>query len=130
MIAIPGEEAAADPLADLGAEASLADSGANLLLTPVCLDGEAPPSLLSETGAGAAEPSLAMAHPATDARALETAAKTGLQLGITGQNLRHEPPPSASGPWGGNCLLLFPPVTRRLPITEQGRDARKQGRGL
>jgi hypothetical protein len=127
MISIPGEKAAADPLADLGAEASLADSGANLLLTRVRPDGEAPPSLLSQMGAGAAEPGLAMAHPATDARALKTAAKTGLQLGITGQNLRHEAPPSASNPWEGNCLLLFPPVTRGLTIGDQGRDARKQG---
>ena len=85
MIAIPGEEAAADPLADSRAEASLTDPGADFLLAPVRPDGEAPPSLLSELGPGAAEPSLAMAHAGAHTRALEAAAKTGLQLGIMGQ---------------------------------------------
>jgi hypothetical protein len=85
MIAIPGEEAPADPLADLRAEASLTDPNADFLLAPVRPDGEAPPSLLSEPGPGAAEPSLAMAHAGAHTRALEAAAKTGLQLGIMGQ---------------------------------------------
>ena len=85
MVAIPGEEAPADPLADLGAEAGLADPGADFVLTPVRPDGEAPPGLLSELGPGAAEPSLAMADAGAHTRALEAAAKTGLQLGIMGQ---------------------------------------------
>jgi hypothetical protein len=85
MISIPGEEAPADPLADLRAEASLTDPGADFLLAPVRPDGEAPPSLLSELGPGAAEPSLTMADPRADTRALEAAAKTGLKMGITGQ---------------------------------------------
>ena len=85
MIAIPGEEAPADPLAYLGAEGGLADPDADFLLAPVRPDGEAPPSLLSELGPGAAEPSLAMAHAGAHTRALEAGAKTGLQLGVMGQ---------------------------------------------
>jgi len=102
MIAIPGEEASADPLADLGTEVGLTDPGADFLLTPVRPDGKAPPGLLSEPGAGAAEPGLTMAHPATDARALKAATETRLQMRITGQDLdlRHETPPSASSTRG------------------------------
>ena len=85
MIAIPGEEAPADPLAYLGAEASLTDPGTDFLLATVRPDGEAPPSLLSELGPGAAEPSLAMADAGAHTRALEAGAKTGLQLGVMGQ---------------------------------------------
>ena len=85
MIALLGQEAPADPPADLRAEASLTDPGADFLLAPVRPDGEAPAGLLSELGPAAAEPSLAMAHAGAHTRALEAAAKTGLQLGIMGQ---------------------------------------------
>ncbi len=85
MVAVPGKEAAADPLADAGAEATLAEPGADFLLAPVRPDGEAPPSVLSEPGPGATEPSLTMADPRADTGALEAAAKTGLKMGITGQ---------------------------------------------
>jgi len=78
VIALLGEEAAADPLADLGAEACLGDPGAHFLLAPVRPDGEAPPGLLSEPGTGATEPGLAMLHPAADTRALKAATKTRL----------------------------------------------------
>jgi hypothetical protein len=109
MITIPGEEAPADPLADLRAEASLMDPGADFLLAPVRPDGEAPPCLLSEADTGAAEPSLTMTDSTADTRALKPTTKTGLQMRVTRQDLRHETPPSASSS-GGNCLLLFPPV--------------------
>jgi hypothetical protein len=85
MVAIPGEEAAADPLADAGAEATLAEPGADFLLAPVRPDGEAAAGLLGEAGAGATEPSLTMADAGAHTRALEAAAKTGLKMGITGQ---------------------------------------------
>jgi len=100
MIAIPGEEAPADPLADLGAEAILADPGAHFLLAPVRPDGEAAGGLLSETLAAAAEPSLAVADAAADAGADELATQAGLILGITGQQNGHETPPCASSPRG------------------------------
>ena len=85
MVAIPGEEAPADPLADLRAEARLADPGAHFLLAPVRPDGEAPPRPLSQEVTGAAEPGLTMLGPDAHARALKATAETGLQLGITGQ---------------------------------------------
>ena len=113
MIALPGQEAPADPVADLRTEIVLADPGADFLLPPVRLDGEAPHGLLSELDAAAAETGLTVANPAADARALKAAAKTRLKMRITGRNdgLRHETPPCASSTPGGNCLLLFPPVS-------------------
>jgi hypothetical protein len=108
MVAIPGEEAPADPLADLRAEACLVDPGADFLLAPVSPHGEAPAGLLSQADTGAAEPSLTMAHPTTDARALEAATKTRLQMWIKGQDLRHETPPFRKQPQGGTACFYFP----------------------
>jgi hypothetical protein len=85
VVALLGEEAPADPLADLGAEGCLADAGADLLLPPVRPDGEAAHGALSQQAAGATEPSLAVAHPGAHAGALKAATETGLQLGVMGR---------------------------------------------
>ncbi|MGB5926103.1 MAG: hypothetical protein WBH01_08470 [Dehalococcoidia bacterium] len=108
MVAIPGEEASADPLADLGTEASLADPGADFLLAPVRPDGEAPPGLLGEPGTAATEPSRTMLDPAADARANELAAQARLILGITGQELGHGTPPCASSTRGDLPAFISP----------------------
>jgi len=126
MIAIPGEEAPADPLADLRAEASLTDPGADFLLAPVCPHGEAPAGLLSQADTGAAEPSLAMTDSTADTRALETVTETRLQVRVTGQDLRHETPPSASSTRWGNCLLLVSPSYKlRFAFDEPGNAISK-----
>jgi len=85
MVAIPGEEAAANPLADLGTEAGLSDSGAHFLLAPVRLDGEAPPGLLSQELTAATEPGRTMLDPGAHTGALKAATKTRLKMGITGR---------------------------------------------
>lgn len=126
MVAIPGEEAAADPLADLGAEAGLMDPGAGFLLAPVGPEREAPAGLLSQADTGAAETGLTMTDPRADTRALKPTTKTGLQMRVTRQDLRHETPPSASSS-GGNCLLYFPQFQRGTNYDQAG-NGRKQGR--
>ena len=129
MVTIPGEEAPANPLADLGTEASLMDPGADFLLAPVRPDGKAPPCLLSEADTGAAEPSLTMTDSTADTRALKPTTKTGLQMRVTRQDLRHETPPSASSS-GGNCLLLFPPVTSYASIKTDLGSAISKGEAV
>jgi len=124
MIAIPGEEASTDPLADLRTEIVLADPGAHFLLTPVRLDGEAPPSLLSQALAAATEPGLTMLDPAADARADELATETGLILGKTGQQLRHETPPCASSPQGGTACFYFPQLPCPAEVVSATWDRR------
>jgi hypothetical protein len=116
MVAIPGEEAPADPLADFGAEASLVDPGADFLLAPVCPHGVAPAGLLSQAGTGAAEPSLAMADTTADTRALKTATETRLQMRVMKQDLRHETPPSRKQPQGGTACFYFPQLPALLRV--------------
>ena len=116
MVAIPGEEAAADPLADLGTKVGLADPGAYFLLAPVGPDGKAPAGLLGQADTGAAEAGLTMAHPATDARALETATETRLELRVTGQDLRHETPPSRKQHPGGATACFYFPQLHSEPL--------------
>jgi len=138
VITLLGQEASADPLADLGAEIGLANPGADFLLAPVRPDGEAPPGLLSELGTGAPEAGLAIAHPAADARALGAATKTGLQLGITRRDdgLGHETPPSASSPSRGVTACFYFPQLRSRAVgvcnvgigDKQGRGRRPSGR--
>jgi hypothetical protein len=122
MIAIPGEEAPADPPADLGAEAGLSDTGAHFLLAPVRLEGEAAAGLLGQPLLAQAGACRAVADPAADAAADETATKARLKIGVMGRNdgLGHETPPSASSPSRGE-LPAF--ISSSYPLCA-GRYAR------
>jgi hypothetical protein len=85
VIALPGQETAADLLAELRAEALLADERTDLFLAAVGHDAEAAGGLGGEALATTAEPGRTMLDPAADVRANELATKTGLVLGITGR---------------------------------------------
>jgi hypothetical protein len=85
VVALPGQEASADLLADLGTEACLVDPGADLLLAPVGLDGEAADGLLGEERAAETLAGLAVADPTADAAADEAATETRLELWVMGQ---------------------------------------------
>lgn len=85
MIALPGQETAADLLADLGTELLLMDDLTDLFLAAVGHDAEAAGSLLSQKLTAAAEPGRTMLDPAADARANEPATQARLILGITGR---------------------------------------------
>jgi len=100
VIALPGQETAAGLAAELGTEALLADNLTDLFLAAVGDDAEAALGLAGEELTAAAEPGGAMLDPAADARADELAAKTGLILRKTRQELGHGTPPCASSPRG------------------------------
>jgi hypothetical protein len=85
VIALPGQEAAADLTADLGTEMLPVDDLTDLFLAAVGHDAEATGGLLSQALAAAAEPGRTMLDPAADARANELATKARLILGITGR---------------------------------------------
>ena len=111
-------------LAELGTEMLLVvENPTDLFLAAVGHDAEAAGGLLSQELTAATEPSRTMLDPAADARANEPATQARLILGIMRQELGHETPPCASSP-GGNCLLLFPPVTRISVIGDPTWDRR------
>jgi predicted RecB family endonuclease len=85
VIALPGEEAAANLTAELGTEMLPVDDLTDLFLAAVGHDAEAAGGLLSQELTAATEPSGTMLDPAADARANELATKTRLILGITGR---------------------------------------------
>jgi hypothetical protein len=88
-----GQEASADPLAYLRAEAGLPDLSADLLLAPVRLDGKPAHGALSQQDTAPTEPGLAVADPSAHTVALEPATETRLKLWVTRQDFRHETPP-------------------------------------
>jgi hypothetical protein len=96
VIARLGQEAPADLVADLGAEAGLTDAGADLLLTLVRLDSEPAPGALGQQDTAAAQAGLTVADPDAHAPALKTATETRLKMWIARQDLRHKTPPYAS----------------------------------
>ena len=100
MISLAGQETPTDYGAEAGAKMGLTDLGADLKLPATGNDPEPPNGLSGEAGAGAPQTGGAMLNPAADAGTLTTAAETGLILGITGQDLGHEAPPSANRPRG------------------------------
>ena len=82
MIALPGEEAAANLAAEVGTEMLLVNERADLFLAAVGDDAEAASGLLSQALAATTEPGRTMLDPAADARANELATQTGLILRI------------------------------------------------
>ena len=85
MIALPGQETAADLLADLGTELLPVDDLTDLFLAAVGHDAEAAGGLGGEALATTAQASGTMLDPAADARANELATQASLILGITGR---------------------------------------------
>jgi hypothetical protein len=85
VIALPGKEAAADLLADLGTEMLLVENLTDLFLAAVGHDAEAAGGLLSQELTTATEPGRTMLNPAADARTDELATQARLVLRITGQ---------------------------------------------
>jgi len=100
MIALAREEATTNFGAEARTKISLSDLSTGLKLPPIGDDRIATGSLSGEAGAGTPQTSGAMLNPTADAGTLTTAAETGLKMGITGRNLGHEAPPSASKPRG------------------------------
>ena len=96
MISLAGQETPTDYGAEAGTKMGLPDLSTDLKLAATGNDAETPNSLSSEAGAGAPQTGGAMLNPAADAGTLTTATETGLKMRITGQDLGHEAPPSAS----------------------------------
>jgi len=93
VIAGLGQETPAELVAELGAEAGLLDTGTDLLLTPIRLNGESAPGALSQQDTAPTEASLTVTDSDAHAAALKLATETELKMWIMRQDLRHETPP-------------------------------------